>query len=137
MRPGAGHGGSGGGDKDDLASSRRWPPQPARAEYSKLEYSGLSATLRASLLAEACVPRSRTLDDPRYHRLIARLRKARLDAGLTEAEVERALDFPPGIVAKWEARQTLLYALEFSDLAALYGRPAKYFLSAGRRGRLP
>jgi transcriptional regulator with XRE-family HTH domain len=63
--------------------------------------------------------------------MLARLRAARERARLTEAEVEHALDLPAGIVAKWESGRSLLYALEFADLAALYGRPMAHFIGVG------
>jgi len=72
---------------------------------------------------------------PEYAAILARLRRTRRRAGLTEADVEAALGLPAGQVAKWEAGKRRLDALEFADLAELYGKPMTHFFKLGRRKR--
>jgi transcriptional regulator with XRE-family HTH domain len=55
--------------------------------------------------------------------LIKRLRQARLDAGLTQAEVAEALGTTQGHVSKCEPGERRVDAVEPSDFAQVYGAP--------------
>lgn len=64
----------------------------------------------------------------RYQRLLHRLRAARLQTGLTQAQVGRTLGRPQSFVSKCESGERRLDAVELADLASLYGKPVSFFL---------
>ncbi len=70
----------------------------------------------------------RSTHSARYRRLLARLREARLDAGLTQAEVAKALRRPQSFVSKCESGERRVDVIELQDLARLYRKPLAYFL---------
>lgn len=55
-----------------------------------------------------------------YKEVIDRLKKARLDAGLTQVEVAKMLNKPQSFLSKIENRQRRLDILEIQELAKLY-----------------
>lgn len=55
-----------------------------------------------------------------YGEVITRLKKARIDAGLTQAEVALKLKKPQSYISKIENRQRRLDLLEVRELATLY-----------------
>jgi len=73
--------------------------------------------------------------NPRYKYMLGKLREARLDAGLTQVEVAKALGKTQGWVSKCELGERRIDPLDLQDLAKLYGRPLTYFLPAPRRRR--
>lgn len=73
------------------------------------------------------------MDRPEYAEMLVRLRRARRRAGLTGSDVEAALGLPAGQMARWEAGTRRLDALEFADLAELYGKPFADFLDVHPR----
>lgn len=58
----------------------------------------------------------------RYRKFLERLRAARLEAGLTQVEVAQRLGKPQSFVSKSENGERRVDAVEFADLAALYGK---------------
>jgi len=62
-----------------------------------------------------------SLHSQRYRMFLERLRAARLAAGLTQVQVASALGKPQSFVSKSENGERRVDALEFADLAALYG----------------
>jgi transcriptional regulator with XRE-family HTH domain len=66
--------------------------------------------------------------DPRYEQLVRRLRAAREDAGLTQAEVAKKLGLSQPLVWRIEAGQRKLDPIEFMLLCRLYRKPARHFL---------
>ena len=82
-----------------------------------------------------------SLHSPRYRQFLERLRAARLEAGLTQAEVARSLGRPQSFVSKSENGERRVDAVEFADLAILYGKAmediatAESSLRAGGRRR--
>jgi transcriptional regulator with XRE-family HTH domain len=62
--------------------------------------------------------------------MLARLRQARHDAGLTQAEVGRRLGLRQAFVSKAESGERRLDAVELARFAAIYGKPIAYFLNA-------
>lgn len=62
-----------------------------------------------------------SLSDPRYRKIIERLRNARLDAGLTQTELAAALKRPQSFVAKVERLERRLDILEFAKMAEAVG----------------
>jgi transcriptional regulator with XRE-family HTH domain len=65
---------------------------------------------------------------PEYQNMLARLRKARRDAGLTQEEVARRLGARQALVSKVERGERRLDPIELSRFAALYGKPLAWFL---------
>jgi len=68
----------------------------------------------------------------RHRRFLAHLRQARKDAGLTQVEVARRMRRPQSWVSKCETEERRIDAVEFADLAALYGKPMEWFVRKGR-----
>lgn len=70
----------------------------------------------------------RSLHSARYRRFLKRLRQARLDAGLTQADVAAALRRPQSFVSKCESGERRVDVIELQDLARLYRKALAYFL---------
>jgi transcriptional regulator with XRE-family HTH domain len=64
----------------------------------------------------------------RYKALLLRLRKARKEAGLTQAEAARHIGQNQAFISKVEANQRTIDPVELLDLAQAYGKPVLYFL---------
>jgi len=62
-----------------------------------------------------------SLSDPRYRLIIERLRQARLEAGMTQAELAEELRVPQSFVAKVERLERRLDILEFVQIAEAIG----------------
>jgi len=71
------------------------------------------------------VPRTK---DPRYQRMLDRLRKAREAAGLTQHAASLALGRYPTFVNKIETGERRIDPVELVDLARLYGRALDDFV---------
>ena len=67
------------------------------------------------------------LHTQRYRRFLERLKKARLDAGLTQAEAAAKLKKPQSFVSKSEAGERRVDVIELQDFAKLYGKPIAFF----------
>lgn len=65
----------------------------------------------------------------RYKQFLKRLKAARLQAGLTQAEVARAFRRPQSFVSKCEAGERRVDVIELEDFARLYRKPMAFFLS--------
>jgi len=83
-----------------------------------------------------------SLHSPRYRQFLERLRAARLAAGFTQAQVAAALGKPQSFLSKSENGERRVDALEFADMASLYGfsmenlaGPAKVVRRTGRQRR--
>lgn len=63
-----------------------------------------------------------------YRELMAKLKKARTDAKLTQIEVARRLRKPQSFVSKFESGERRLDAVELKEIARLYGKPVSYFV---------
>jgi transcriptional regulator with XRE-family HTH domain len=64
-----------------------------------------------------------------YQRLLGRLRQARLDACLTQAEVGRQIGTRQAFVSKVESGERRLDPVELARFAAVYGKPLEWFLA--------
>jgi transcriptional regulator with XRE-family HTH domain len=64
-----------------------------------------------------------------YQRLLARLRQARRDAGLTQAAVGRRIGARQAFVSKVESGERRLDPVELAQFAAIYGKPVPWFLT--------
>ena len=58
---------------------------------------------------------------PEYRRLLKRLKQARMDAGLTQADVARKLGKPQSFVSKSESGERRLDAVELKRMADILG----------------
>jgi transcriptional regulator with XRE-family HTH domain len=63
-----------------------------------------------------------------YRRFLARLKAARLEAGLTQVEVAKNLRKPQSFVSKFETGERRIDPVELRHLAQLYGKPTSYFI---------
>jgi transcriptional regulator with XRE-family HTH domain len=57
-----------------------------------------------------------------------RLRQARLDAGMTQAQVAEILGKPQTYVSKCELAQRRVFIDEFMDFASVYDKPFEFYL---------
>src|SRR6185369_4333653 len=67
---------------------------------------------------------------PEYKQMLSRLRQARLDAGLTQAQVAEKLGVRQTLVSKVELGERRIDPIELRRFAELYGRPLDWFLTA-------
>lgn len=67
---------------------------------------------------------------PAYRRFLVRLKKARDEAGLTQAEAARRLRRSQSFVSKSESGDRRVDVVELQAFAKLYRRPVQYFLGA-------
>lgn len=66
-----------------------------------------------------------------YRRFIGKLRQARLEAGLTQAQVAELLGKPQSFMSKVESGERRVDFVELQVLAQLYGKPLAYFQDEG------
>jgi transcriptional regulator with XRE-family HTH domain len=71
---------------------------------------------------------SKSIYDKEYRKIIERLKKARLDAGLSQQAVADKLGKPQSYVSKIEAGERRLDVAEMKKFASIYKKPADYFL---------
>lgn len=64
----------------------------------------------------------------KYKNLVQRLRKARLDAGLTQVEAGRRLQKPQVYISKIERGERRVDAIELAEFAKLYQTSLSYFV---------
>ena len=65
---------------------------------------------------------------PAYRAFLARLRKARADAGLTQEQVARQLGRPQSFVSKCESGERRVDVVELMDFARVYRMAINYFV---------
>jgi transcriptional regulator with XRE-family HTH domain len=63
--------------------------------------------------------------------MLARLRQARREAGMTQAEVGQRLGLRQAFISKLESGERRIDPVELARLAAIYGKPLAWFLQAG------
>ncbi len=63
-----------------------------------------------------------------YAVFVERLRKARLDAGLTQTEVAKKLDRPQSHISNVESGQQRVDVIELQRFAKIYKKDISYFL---------
>jgi transcriptional regulator with XRE-family HTH domain len=78
----------------------------------------------------------RSVHSSAYQTLLDRLRQARREAGLTQAQVAEAVRRPQSFVSKTESGERRLDPIELAELARLYEKPVGFFVpeSAGDAG---
>ncbi len=64
----------------------------------------------------------------KYQNFIKRLRKARLEAGLTQVEAGKRLKKPQAYISKIERGERRVDAVELAEFAKLYNKPLDDFL---------
>jgi transcriptional regulator with XRE-family HTH domain len=65
----------------------------------------------------------------RYAQFLGRLKQARVEAGLTQVDVAKAIKRPQSFVSKIESGERRVDVVELSELSEIYGRPLDFFLS--------
>lgn len=74
----------------------------------------------------------RSVYSPRYRFLIERLKQARLEAGLTQAQVAEAFGHAQSFVSKCESGERRVDVVELERFAKLYGKSLEFFLPEER-----
>jgi transcriptional regulator with XRE-family HTH domain len=72
--------------------------------------------------------KTKPIHTPEYRRMLARLRDAREEAGLTQAEVAARIERPQSFVSKCESGERRIDPTELSMFAKLYRKRASSFL---------
>ena len=77
-----------------------------------------------------------TVKDPAYKAFVARLKRARREAGLKQVEVADQLGKPQSYIAKSEAGDRRVDVVELLGFARLYRKPLDWFVAdvAGQGG---
>ena len=70
----------------------------------------------------------RSIRTKEYQDFAEKLRKARLEAGLTQVEAAKKLKRPQSYISKSEAGEQRLDVLELKKFAALYKKDINYFV---------
>lgn len=71
---------------------------------------------------------SKSVHSREYQELLTKLKKARNEAKLTQAEVARRLRKPQSFVSKMESGERRVDAVELKAVARIYGKPASFFI---------
>ena len=71
---------------------------------------------------------SKSIHTREYAYFVERLRKARIEAGLTQAQVARKLKRPQSHVSNIETGQQRVDVVELQRFARMYGRKRNYFV---------
>jgi transcriptional regulator with XRE-family HTH domain len=66
--------------------------------------------------------------DARYEHLVGRLKKARVEADVSQAQVAKTLGITQPLVSRIESGQRKIDPIEFALLCRLYRKPARYFI---------
>ncbi len=69
-----------------------------------------------------------SIHNKEYKAIIERLKKARMEAGLTQVDVADILGKPQSYISKIESGERRLDVLELKRLIKIYKKPASYFL---------
>jgi transcriptional regulator with XRE-family HTH domain len=71
---------------------------------------------------------AKSIYDKDYRAIIERLKKARIDAGLSQQTVADKLKKPQSYISKIESGERRLDVVELKKFAAIYKKPVDYFL---------
>ncbi len=69
-----------------------------------------------------------SIHSEKYKEFLQRLRSARLEAGLTQAEVAEKLEQPQSYISKCESGERRVDVVELASFASIYKRPLSYFV---------
>ena len=70
----------------------------------------------------------KTIYSKEYRATIAKLKKARIDTGLSQVEVGKKLGFPQSFISKIERGERRLDVVELKKIAVVYNKPASFFI---------
>ena len=70
----------------------------------------------------------KSIHSKEYKIVLERLKKARLDTGLTQVQVAKKLGHHQSYVSKIESGERRVDVVELNRLAKLYGKSVSYFL---------
>lgn len=70
----------------------------------------------------------KTITDDDYKSFIKRLKKARLEAGLTQVQSAKKLDVTQAYISKVEKGQLRVDVTQLKQFAKVYGKDTSYFL---------
>lgn len=70
----------------------------------------------------------KSIHSKEYKVVLERMRKARLEAGLTQMEVAKKLGHHQSYVSKIESGERRVDVIELNKFAKLYGKSVNYFL---------
>ena len=71
---------------------------------------------------------SKSIHTKEYAYFVSRLRKARIEAGLTQAQVAKKLKRPQSHVSNVETGQQRVDVVELQRFAGMYGKKINYFV---------
>ena len=71
---------------------------------------------------------SKSIYSKEYREIISRLKKARIDSGLSQQMVADKLGKPQSYIAKIESGDRRLDVAEMKKLTIIYNKPVDYFL---------
>ena len=71
---------------------------------------------------------NKSIHSKEYKIVLAQLKKARLEAGLTQAQVATKLGHHQSYVSKIESGERRVDVVELNKFAKLYGKSVNYFL---------
>ncbi len=71
---------------------------------------------------------TKSIQTKEYAYFVERLRKARLDAGLTQVQAAKKIGRPQSHISNIESGQQRVDVIELKRFAQLYGKPISYFL---------
>lgn len=74
-------------------------------------------------------PGPRSVHSTRYKAMLAQLRRAREDAGLTQIDVAKALRKTQSFISKCERGERRIDPIDLADFARLYKRPFEFFVA--------
>lgn len=71
---------------------------------------------------------SKEIYTAKYKKLTEKLKKARIESGLTQVQVSERLGKPQSYFSKIERGERRIDAVELADLARIYKKPLDYFV---------
>ena len=71
---------------------------------------------------------TKSIQTKEYAYLVDRMKKARIEAGLTQVEVAKKIGRPQSHISNIESGQQRIDVIELKRLAQLYGKRIGYFL---------
>lgn len=73
---------------------------------------------------------------PRYRDFLKKLRRARIEAALTQQDVARLLKRPQSFVSKCESGERRVDVVELAEFASIYEKKVSFFVPVPRRKRV-
>lgn len=70
----------------------------------------------------------KTIHTEEYRKVTESLKKARIEAGLTQGEAAKKIGKPQSYISKVENGEQRIDVVELKELAKLYGKKTSYFI---------